>query len=117
MCHAAGDKRVPFRDRPADLDSYAREWHEWQFLDGQALHEVLTTVSAVPFGGTEEYTLRGGLKEAAGVQIFHGRIGWLKRSEKTGQGEPRWYDELRLFVTDSNPQYLCVQASLDTHDD
>jgi hypothetical protein len=112
-----GDERIPLRDRPAELDPDVREWHNWQWLDRSSLHEVLATVLAVPFTSPEEYAVRGSLQEAAGVRVFTGRIGWLRRSERTGQGEPRWYDELRLSVTDSDPQYVMIGVphGVDSH--
>ena len=69
-----GEDRLAFRVRPADLDPDRPEWHEWEFLDGVAVHKLLTKVFRVPFLDPQDLLIRWSRAEHEGVRVLHGKM-------------------------------------------
>jgi len=111
-----GDDRLTIRPRPPGDDG-DRPGAMRNFFDREAFHDLLTSVFQVPFETTEDWLVDGRDGEPAGVRVFHGTIrsrDWeMHRREPEAPSNPlRWWDEIRLLVTESDPQYFCVEIVL-----
>jgi hypothetical protein len=77
---------------------------------------LITKVFRVPFQSLEDFVVDGYDAEYEGVRVFHGEIRSRERSTQLradrSQRPAHWWDEMRLLVTDSDPQYFCVQITL-----
>jgi len=110
-----GDERIGLRRTPADTDTAASE--RFDFFDRDAFHELLAGVFQVPFESSEDFVVDGFDTTCEGVRVFHGLIRsreWEthRREPEAPKRPPHWWDEMRLFVTDSDPQYFCVRIVL-----
>ncbi len=74
------------------------------FFETEALHRLLTGVFRVPFDTEGDYHIQGRIREFEGVRVFVGRVS----ANHWSTTDPHWYDNLRLLVTDSDPQYVGV---------
>ncbi len=112
-----GDERLVLKPRPTDFvragvlaDNFG------DFFDKTAFHAFLTKVFRIPFKSPDELLLDGYAREYRGVGVFHGKIRSRERSTQLradrSQEPLHWWDEMRLLVTDSDPQYFCVQITL-----
>jgi hypothetical protein len=111
-----GDDRLTIRPRPPGDDSN-RPGARHSFFDREAFHALLTSVFQVPFATTEDWLVDGRDGEPAGVRVFHGTIrsrDWEMHRRDPGAPAkpPHWWDEMRLLVTESDPQYFCVEIVL-----
>ncbi len=118
-----GDDRLAFHMRPPDLDPDDPRQYDfaWEYFDKARLQELLTKVFRVPFAEPEDVTVRGSRGEYKGVGAFNGKIvshEWAQggKSRNAGSPPPHWWDEMRLLVTDSDPQYFCVSIVLGRDD-
>lgn len=113
-----GDERLVVKPRPADFvragvlaDNFG------DFFDKAAFHALLSKVFRVPFETPDELLLDGYAREYEGARVFHGKIrsrDWevARKQRDPAQSPPHWWDEMRLLVTDSDPQYFCVSVVL-----
>ena len=114
------DMRLEMRRRPSDVDfadPVARE--KIQFFDKAALHKLLTEVFRVPFATVDDFVIEGYDAEYVGVAVFVGKIlspEWARARFGAKQPFGHWWDEMRVFVTDSDPQYFCVSIILGSDD-
>ncbi len=116
------DERLVVRPRPANFmragvlaDNFG------DFFDKAAFHALLTKVFRVPFESPDELLLDGYAREYEAARVFHGKIrsrDWevARKQPDAAQSPPHWWDEMRLLVTDSDPQYFCVQIVLREND-
>jgi hypothetical protein len=116
-----GDERleVRWRSKHDEVLSGSREWEEWVFFDKVAFGEFLNKIFRVPFAAPDDFLIRGYDTEYDGVAVFHGSIVSRERGRVWVGGEnppQRWWQQMRLLVTDSDPQYFCVLISLRTRD-
>jgi len=111
------DQRLEFRRRSKhrEVMSGSPEWEQWIFFDKVAFHEFLTKVFRVPFRTPDDFVIHGFDAEYEGVGVFHGTIVSRTRGRVWVGGEnppQHWWDQMQLLVTDSDPQYFCVQITL-----
>ena len=116
-----GDKRVEYRRRfkHPEVLSGSPEWEQWVFFEKPRFHEFLTRVFRVPFETPDDVVIRGFDTEYEGVGVFHGTILARERGRVWvgGDNPPQhWWQQMRLLVTDSDPQYFCVSIVLGSDD-
>jgi hypothetical protein len=108
-----GDDRLTIRPRPQDWDALGARR---EFFDRAVLHEFLTSVFRVPFESSDDFLVEGYDAEYEGVRVFHGKIWsrdwWVEHFAEKSRKPSHWWDEMRLLVTDSDPQYFCVEIVL-----
>lgn len=109
----SGDHRIPFRE-------YSREALEKVGVSGHVIHldedkllAVLTTFFQCPFASTDEFDVSAGSLVYEGVRFYPGRIRsrvHLNTDDPNVQpyDSPSPWAEVILFVTDTQPQYLCL---------
>ena len=117
-----GDERLVLKPRPADFvragvlaDNFG------DFFDKAAFHALLAKVFRVPFESPEDFLVDGYDTEiTAGARVFTGKIRSRDRVTQLKADRwaesPHWWDEMRLLVTDSDPQYFCVRVMLREND-
>ncbi len=113
--HGSERLDVRWRSKHPEVLSGSTEWEKWEFFDKVALHSFLTKVFRVPFGTPHDLVIDGYDTQYEGVAVFHGTIlsGGRRHVWTSGDHAPQhWWDQMRLFVTDSDPQYFCVQITL-----
>jgi hypothetical protein len=111
-----GDDRLTIRPRPPG-DAWDRPGATLNFFDREAFHDLVTSVFQVPFETTEDWLVDGYDADHAGVRVFHGTIrsrNWEmhRRDPDAPRNPPHWWHEMRLLVTESDPQYFCVEIVL-----
>jgi hypothetical protein len=110
-----GGDRLELKARPAEFRRAGiRADNFGDFFDKAAFHAFLTRILRVPFATSDDLMMDGSDATYEGVHVFHGRIvsrewgpTWQRSPEK--QIAPNWWDEMRFLVTDSDPQYVCIQ--------
>lgn len=113
-----GSERLELRPRPPDFRPGGDRMNErWDFFGRAAFHALLVKVFHLPFETPGGFLVGGRDTKYEGVRVFHGTIrsrDW--ESHRRGPNAPRnpqhWWDEMRLLVTDSDPQYFCVSVVL-----
>jgi hypothetical protein len=113
-----GEARITFRFVSQE-ERYAPGADPWpqDVIDKPKLLDILTKIFRFPFQTTDDFVvLGGGSLPVEGIRVFVGRIesrAWADRG-KVGRAvpAPAWYHDMRLFVTDSDPQYFCVGVHL-----
>jgi hypothetical protein len=112
-----GDERLVLKPRPEDLLARGARG---KFFDRTAFHGLLTKVFRVPFETSEDWLTDGFDATYEGVRVFHGKIvsrEWAAVFRADRSRTPaHWWDEMRLLVTDSDPQYFCVSIALGRDD-
>ena len=104
--------------RPADfLESGGLRDNFSHFFETGSFHALLTNVFRVPFLSPDDMAVVGFDAQHEGVRVFHGKIlsrDWYRHriGPNAKAGPAHWWDEMRLLVTDSDPQYFCVQIAL-----
>jgi hypothetical protein len=118
-----GDDRLAFQMRPPDLDPDDPRQYDfaWEYFDRASVQQLLTKVFRVPFAKPEDVAVRGSRGEYKGVAALDGQIishEWAQAggSLNAGSPTPHWWDKMRLLVTDSDPQYFCVEIILGRDD-
>ena len=89
----------------------------------RSTHRVLTRSDQAfraPFDSPDNFRVEGYDAEYEGVRVLHGGIrsrelSMQLRAERS-QRPRHWWDEMRLLVTDSDPQYFCVRVTLREED-
>lgn len=112
-----GDDRLAIRPRPQDRHAPGSRR---DFFEPEAFDELFTSVFRVPFETTEDWFVDGYDAEYEGVRVFHGYVvaGPRKRPWVGGDDAPQqWWEQMRLLVTDSDPQYFCVEIILRAGDE
>jgi hypothetical protein len=112
----SGNERVTFAVLPkAQTISYTPQTWPQDVVDKPRLLDILTTYFHFPFENTEDFFILGNGNVVEGVRVFggsvHSKEAWAgtPAAERRKVSEFRWYDdEVRLFITDSDPQYFCV---------
>jgi hypothetical protein len=111
-----GEERLELHPRP-------REFHQpgerRGFFDQRAFHGLLTKAFRVPFRSTDDWFSDGYDATYEGVRVFHGHIVARERGRVWvgGDNPPQhWWEQMRLLVTDSDPQYFCVEIALRPED-
>lgn len=113
-----GHERLVLKPRPGDFDEPGGRR---KFFDSAAFHNLLTKVFRAPFESSEDWFTDGYDTTYEGVRLFHGQIvsrewGIPRRASNTDRTPPHWWDQMRLLVTDSDPQYFCVSIVLGRDD-
>lgn len=107
-----GDERLELGRRPDDFTRTTKDFGA--FFNRNAFHALLVKVFRVPFESLDDFVVDGYDTEYEGVRVFHGQIRSRERSTRLrpdrSQPPRHWWDEMRLLVTDSDPQYFCVQV-------
>lgn len=91
--------------------------HDDGVIDKARVLEVVTTFFRLPFATTHDFVLSGGSQLVDDVLIFSGKIHSRYIWSEHGRYEPRddaklrWYDEVTMFITDSDPQYFCLTVN------
>jgi hypothetical protein len=99
-----GSDRLDLHQRPMDFRPGGERVRErWDFFNSRAFHDLLSRVFTVPFTSANDYLVDGYDTVHEGVTVFHGKV---IPNAPTGPA-PSW-NEMRLLVTDSDPQYFCV---------
>jgi len=113
-----GEQRLEIGPRPADfVDPVVMG--RTQFFDRTAFDDLLTRILRVPFEITDDWVVTGYDATYEGVRVFHGYLVARDRGRVWvgGENPPRhWWEQMRLLVTDSDPQYFCVQITLGEDD-
>jgi len=114
-----GNDRIEIRPRPEDFSF--RPHRQDLFFDPGAFFALLSKVFRVPFGSPDGMLTDGSDSDYEGVRVFHGKIlsrEWavVGKGPDAPKSPPHWWDEMRLLVTDSDPQYLCVLIVLREQD-
>lgn len=113
-----GDERLELGQRPENFTRSAKDFEA--FFNRSAFHALLVKVFRVPFDSPDDFLVSGFDTEYEGVRVFHGQIRSRQRSTQLradrSQKPAHWWDEMRLLVTDSAPQYFCVQIILREND-
>lgn len=111
-----GDDRLAIRQRPP---SFVRSNPKsfGVFFDPTRFHALISSVLLVPFRTPADYVVDGFDTTYEGVRVFHGRIRSTAFAgddgrRATAKRPDHWWDEMRLFVTDSDPQYFCLEVEL-----
>ncbi len=116
-----GDERLQIRPRPPDFGPGGdRMNNKWDFFNRDAFYTLLVSVFCIPFDSRDDFSVIGYDTVYEGVRVFHGKIRSRDRMTQFRANKSsvpaHWWDEMRLFVTDSDPQYFCVQIALSESD-
>jgi hypothetical protein len=110
----AGNERISFRTRSND-EKFAGDMGRQDFVDRPKLLAILTTILQFPFRSEEDFTVVDGPSGMyEGVRVLSGTIRSAYRASRkyyedgAKDANLAWYDEVQLFITDSEPQYFCV---------
>jgi len=112
-----GAERLELGQRPKGYTRSVKD--SPAFFNPDAFHLLLTKILRVPFESPDDFLVDGydtDYARSPGVRVFHGEIRSRERSAQLradrSAAPAHWWDEMRLFVTDSEPQYFCVQITL-----
>lgn len=120
----SGDDRLTFRFLRRDTEGAAaasrpEDLVPQDILDKPRLLEILTTYLRFPFQSVDEFRVISGPSGTYdGVRIFSGSIRW---AHPLPAGAPDFarlgrhsetYNEAKLGITDSDPQYLCIGIAI-----
>jgi len=91
-------------------------------IDTAALYRLLTTSFRFPFRRPEDFKVRAGPSGVhEGVYVFTARIQsndlqvpTRMHATEEERAQLRWYDDVRILVTDSDPQYVGLVIDLET---
>ena len=107
-----GDDRLKLGLRPQEFTRSSKDFGA--FFDRNAFHALLTTVFRLPFDSLDDFLVDGYDAEYEGVRVFHGQIRSrdrsLKRRANRSESPVHWWEEMQILVTDSDPQYFCIQV-------
>lgn len=118
-----GAQRLELRPRPVDFvrsGPLADNFRD--FFDREAFHNLLTQVFRVPYRSADEYTVDGFDTSYVDVRAFHGRLFSIERAaewrkDRAGIEPPQhWWEEMILFMTDTDPQYFCLTIPVSRND-
>lgn len=116
-----GEDRIEVRPFPLpgkmteeDLEKEVELKDKWKYFDALQFYRLITKLFQVTFESPRSYQLVGGTGEFAGVPVFWGSIRSEYLRVPEHEANPRWFDELNVVVTDSDPQYLCMSISIPT---
>ncbi len=113
-----GSERLELGQRPEDFTRSSKDFGA--FFNRDAFHSLLSKVFRVPFESLDDFLVDGFDTEYEGVRVFHGQIRSRDRvtqlREDRSQKPLHWWDEMRLLVTDSDPQYFCIQIVMRERD-
>ena len=108
------DERLELGQRPENFTRSSKDFAA--FFNPNAFRALVAKVLRVPFESRDDFFVDGYDTEYEGVRVFHGEIRSRARSAqlRRDRSEPpeHWWDEMRFLVTDSDPQYFCVQIIL-----
>ena len=114
-----GSERLELGRRPEDFTRSSKDFGA--FFNRDAFHSLLSKVFRVPFESLDDFLVDGFDTEYEDVRVFHGTIrshNWQmhRRDADAPRDPPHWWDEMRLLVTDSDPQYFCIQIVMRERD-
>jgi hypothetical protein len=108
-----GDDRLVIRHRPPVTAT--EDYFGWQYLDNGPVLRMLSTTFRFPFETVDDFVIEPGSSgDYDGVYVFSGRVHSKYRADEhfatvpADESKLRWYDDVILFITDSDPQYFCV---------
>jgi hypothetical protein len=114
----AGNERIDFRLRTYEEKIGDKGWPQ-DVIDKRKLLQILTTMLQFPFRSEEDFTVLDGPSGVyEGVRVFSGNIRSAYRDSRkyyedgAKESNLAWYDEATVFVTDSDPQYVCLTIDL-----
>lgn len=117
-----GDERIVLKPRPPEFVRAGVHADNFgDFFDKAGFHRLLAKVLRTPFAAPTDLMLDGYDAEHKGVRLFVGKVRsreWdlALKTPNPPRTPPHWWDEMRLLVTDSDPQYFCVSIVLGRDD-
>lgn len=111
-----------FRNPQEEVGAWARsdDVNPQDIVNKGRLLEVLRGYLRFPFENIDEFVVkRGHTSLYAGVPVFTATLHSRYQCEDYYKDDPpddsklRWYDEVRILITDSQPQYFCIDINLD----
>jgi len=113
-----GKECLQLGSRPEDFTRSAKDFGA--FFAPDAFHALLTKLLRVPFESPDDFLVSGFDTGYDGVRVYHGELVsreyWRRRLDDKLATPAHWWDDMRLLVTDSDPQYFCLQIHLGEKD-